>query len=414
MRALTPGLSKKGGGRLVKEGEQNMLAPEGEFRFTRLENVQYGPGKIMALGRELDRRGLKRALIVTGKTLGASPLMDRVKRALDQRLAGVFSGIRQHVPHSTLVAAVEEARRVNADCLVGFGGGSPIDAAKLVAMAILTGSAAAAPIDFGARKTEAVGPELPNFAIPTTLSAAEFTPGGGMTNEETRRKGGRFDERLQSKVVILDPALTLETPDWLWASTGIKALDHALECSYSTRSQMICDTLAAKAIRILRTHLLPSFKGPGHEQVAHRGMCQLGAWLSIFGMLNTRLGISHALGHQIGARWDVPHGVTSCITVPHVLRFMAQTAPQRFEAIAEGFEVKFDPANPGAAAMECAQRAAEFVRSLGVPTSLSEAGVPRSELSEIIEPVLAEINGARSLDRPVTAQEMTALLEGAY
>ena len=143
-------------------------------------------------------------------------------------------------------------------------------------------------------------------------------------------------------------------------------------------------------------------------------MCQLGAWMSIFGMLNTRLGISHALGHQIGARWDVPHGVTSCITVPHVLRFMAQTAPQRFEAIAEGFEVKFDPANPGAAAMECAQRAAEFVRSLGVPMSLSEAGVPRSELGEIIEPVLAEINGARSLDRPVTAQEMTALLEAAY
>jgi len=143
-------------------------------------------------------------------------------------------------------------------------------------------------------------------------------------------------------------------------------------------------------------------------------MCQLGAWMSIFGMINTRLGISHALGHQIGSRWNVPHGVTSCITVPHVMRFMAQAAPQRFEAIAEGFEVAFDPADPRRAAIECAERAAQFIGELGVPTRLSEAGVPQTEIEEIIEPVLAEINGARTLETPVTAKDMTALLEAAY
>ena len=391
-----------------------MQAPEGEFRLTKLENVLYGPGKITGIGRELDRRGLKRALVITGKTLGESPLIGRVKRALDFRLAGVFCGIRQHVPSKTMLAAVEEAKRVDADCLIAFGGGSPIDAAKLVQMAILTGSSTSEPIDFSRSKTVVVGPELPNFAIPTTLSAGEFTGGAGMTDEVTRHKGGRFDERLQPKVVIMDPALTLETPDWLWASTGVKALDHAVECSYSARHQLISDTLAAKAIRILRAHLPASFKGPGIEQVAHRGMCQLGAWLSIFGAMNTRLGISHALGHQIGARWDVPHGVTSCITVPHVMRFMAQAAPERFEAIAEGFEVAFDSANPRPAALECAERAAAFVRELGVPTRLSEAGVPRAEIEQIIEPVLAEINGAKSLGRPLTAQEMTELLKAAY
>jgi alcohol dehydrogenase len=391
-----------------------MQAPEGEFRFTKLESVVYGPGKLMAIGRELDRRELKRALVITGKSLAASPLIDRVKSALDGRLAGVFSGIQQHVPSKTLAAAVEEAKRVQADCLIGFGGGSPIDAAKLVAMAIMTGDTAPQAIDFRQAKVEAVGPQLPNFAIPTTLSAAEFTGGGGMTDETTRHKGGRFDQRLQPLAVILDPALTLQTPDWLWASTGIKALDHAVECAYSSRRQLICDTLATRAIKLLRMHLAPSFKGPGYEQVAHRGMCQLGAWMSIFGMLNTRLGISHALGHQIGARWDVPHGVTSCITVPHVMRFMAQAAPHRFEAIAEGFEVPFDASNPRPSAMQCAERAAEFIQSLGVSTRLSEAGVPRAELDQIIEPVLAEINGAQTLEHPVTAQDMTALLEAAY
>jgi alcohol dehydrogenase class IV len=391
-----------------------MQAPEGEFRFTQLEKVVYGAGKLMAIGRELERRGLKRALVITGKSLGESPLIDRVRGALGERLAGIFSGIRQHVPSRTLAAAVEEAKRVQADCLIGFGGGSPIDAAKLVAMAIMTGDAAPRAIDFRRSETVVVGPELPNFAIPTTLSAAEFTGGAGMTDETTRHKGGRFDERLQPLAVIMDPALTLSTPDWLWASTGIKALDHAVECAYSSRRQLICDTLAARAIKVLRTHLLPSFKGPGIDQVAHRGMCQLGAWMSIFGMVNTRLGISHALGHQIGSRWDVPHGVTSCITVPHVMRFMAQAAPQRFEAIAEGFEVPFDPADPRPAARQCAERAAEFIRELGVPTRLGEAGVPRAELGQIVEPVLGEINGARTLENPVTAKDMTALLEAAY
>jgi maleylacetate reductase len=391
-----------------------MEAPDGEFRFTMLESVLYGPGKIVALGRELDRRELSRALIITGKTLGASPLLERVKRALDHRLAGVFSGVQQHVPSRNVVEAVELATKLNADCLVGFGGSSPTDAAKLVTIAMLTGTTEVAPIDFARRQTRVTGPELPNFAIPTTLSAGEFTPGAGVTDEETRHKGGRWDARAQAKAVILDPALTLQTPEWLWASTGVKALDHALECSYSMRHQLVCDTLAARAIRILRTHLLPSFKGPGPDQVAHRGMCQLGAWLSIFGMMNTRLGISHALGHQIGARWDVPHGVTSCITVPHAMRFMAQAAPQRFEAIAEGFEVSFDPAEPRPAAMRCAEMAGEFVRELGVPTRLRDVGVQKAELSQIIEPVLAEINGAKTLERPVTAQEMTALLEAAY
>ncbi len=391
-----------------------MQAPEGEFRFTQLETVVYGPGKLNAIGHELERHGLKRALVITGRTLGSSPLIERVKAALEGRLVGVYSGISQHVPSKTLTGAIEEAKRTQADCLIGFGGGSPIDAAKLVAMALMTGDAAARPLDFRRAETVVVGPVLANFAIPTTLSAAEFTAGAGMTDEATRRKGGRFDERLQPRAVIMDPALTLQTPDWLWASTGVKALDHAVECAYSLRHQLICDTLAARAIKVLRRHLPASFKGPGYDQVAHRGMCQLAAWMSIFGMINTRLGISHALGHQIGSRWNVPHGVTSCITVPHVMRLMAQRAPQRFEAIAEGFEVPFDSAKPGPAAMQCAERAAQFIRELGVPTRLSQAGVPRSEIEEIIEPALAEINGARTLEQPVTAQDMVALLEAAY
>src|SRR5580704_11986583 len=114
-------------------------APNGEFNFTRLERVIFGPGKVESLGRELERRELKRAVVVTGKTLGRSKLLEKVTAALGARCAAVYKGAQQHVPVQTVRELVAEIRRVDADCLVSFGGGSPIDTAKVAASVILTG-----------------------------------------------------------------------------------------------------------------------------------------------------------------------------------------------------------------------------------------------------------------------------------
>jgi alcohol dehydrogenase len=387
-----------------------MSPTSGEFRFTRLENVIFGAGSVERLGRELDRHGVRRALLVTGQTLSRSRLLDTVKRAAGSALAGVFGGTAQHAPSTTIAALAAEARRVDADGFLSFGGGSPIDSAKAAAFILMGGRPA--------RRTEARpaprdAREYPHIAIPTTLSAAEFTPGGGVTEEATREKGGVWDPRLQARTVILDPALTVETPAWLWAGTGMRALDHAVEGAYSARRQLLTDTLAARAISLLNEHLKPSMAGTPDE-LEHRMQCQLAAWLSIFGATNTRFGISHALGHQIGPYWDVPHGHTSCITLPHVMRFMAAIAPERFAPIAEGFGIRFDAANPKPAALECADRAAAFIRQFEVPTRLRDAGVPRDELARIAGTVLAEVEGSGAVGRQVTREDLIALLEAAY
>ena len=150
----------------------------GEYDFTRLETVVFGVGKVEALGRELSRRGAKRALIVTGKTLGQSKLLDQVKRAAGNALAGVFSGAAQHVPSQTVTELVAEARRVGADAMVSFGGGSPIDTVKNAAWQLMGGRAGSRTIDFAsAATTSGSGGEILHIAIPTTLSAGEFTPG---------------------------------------------------------------------------------------------------------------------------------------------------------------------------------------------------------------------------------------------
>jgi alcohol dehydrogenase len=387
----------------------------GEYHFTRLENVIFGAGKVEALGRELSRRGAKRALIVTGKTLGNSKLLDKVKSAAGTALAGVFTGAAQHVPSHTVEALVAEARRLEADAMVSFGGGSPIDTVKNAAWALMGGKSGSRIIDFaaGATETSRRG-EMLHIAIPTTLSAGEFTPAGGVTDEATRVKGGVADPRLQAKAVILDPALAVETPAWLWASTGMRALDHAVEGSYSTRHQLVTDTLAARAITLLNAHLLPSLQTHGDDELEHRLQCQLAAWLSIFGMSNTRGGISHALGHQIGPYWNVPHGITSCITLPHVMRFMAGVAADRFGPIAEGFGVRFDERNPRSAALECADRTAKFISKFEVATRLRDVGVPREEISRIAGTVLEEVKRANTVGVDVKLEQLVQILESAY
>jgi alcohol dehydrogenase len=369
-------------------------APAGEFLMSRLERVIYGPGKIDALGADLERRGLSRALVVT--TLGGFPILNTVTAALGARCAGVFTGIVQHVPRGTVNALEAEIERVNADCLVSFGGGSPIDSCKVAIYGML------------AKR------ELIHIAIPTTLSAAEYTSAGGVTDESTRVKGGVYDARVAPRTVIADPLLCLDTPDWLWVTTGMRALDHAIECAYAIRHQPISDALASKSIALLVKHLPASIRTKGDESVAHRGHCLTASWFSIFGAMNTRFGLSHLLGHQIGPRWNVPHGVTSCITLPHAMRFMADLAAERFGPIAEGFGIPFDPANPKPAALACADRTSEFIAQFDVPKTLKAAGVPHEEIGQIVDPITHELEKMGVTDRPLTRAEVLGLLEVSY
>lgn len=371
-------------------------APVGEFNLSRLERVIYGPGKIAALKDEMEKRGLHRALVVTTDVVAALPILNEVTGALGSRCAGVFAGVVMHVPRKTTELLQQEIERVDADCLVSFGGGSPIDSSKVASYGLLS------------RR------ELIHIAVPTTLSAAEYTHAGGVTDESTRVKSGVYDPRVLPRIVINDAKLTLYTPDWLWVTTGMRALDHAIECAYAIRHQPISDALASKSIALLTEHLPASIRTEGDERLAHRGHCQMAAWFSIYGAMNTRFGLSHLLGHQIGPRWNVPHGVTSCITLPNSMRFMAGIAPDRFGPIAEGFRIPFDAANPKPAAVACADRTWEFIAQFDVPKTLRDAGVPRDEMAQIVAPIARELEHQGVVDPPVTEKEVLELLESMY
>lgn len=383
--------------------------PFGIFRFPSADRVAFGKGSVRRLGQELDRAGCQRALVLTGQSIATNTdLLWYVEQILGPRHAATYTGVRQHVPASTVAEAADLAHEAGADCLISLGGGSPIDTAKAVAYRLAFGADERDAAD--AAKERAARPTLlPHFAIPTTLSAAEFTHVGGVTDETTRIKRGVAEPRLMPRTVFLDPEMTLPTPMLLWLSTGIKALDHAIERFLSPEHQPLTDALALEAVRLLFANLERTRDAP-HDLTA-RLYCQIAAWMSIFGAADVRTGLSHALGHQIGARCDVPHGITSCITLAPVLRFVGPAIPERMGALGRAMGLASLPTHPEALAETVAERGEMLVEALGLPTRLRETGIARAELSAIASATFPEVAARRQPRAIAGVEDLQALLD---
>ena len=365
-----------------------------KYDFTSIgpDRVISGIGALNELPGALQDLGVKRALLVTGRTLATkTELVSLVADTLGSCHAGTFSECGQHVPESSVDKAFAEAVAFNVDSLVVFGGGSPVDTAKLVVLKMIEAG---------------LGP-ISQVAIPTTLSAGEFTHAAGMTNEKTRVKHVYLDQTMQPEVILYDPVLTRPTPPELWLTTGIKALDHAIEGVWWPNCHPFLETLRLGAIADLTEHLARS-KDP--DALNDRLACQHAAWKSILGLLSAKdvgFRLSHPLGHQIGARWDVPHGVTSCITLPAAARFLHERSGEAQAKIAQAMGL---PSDRGAApAIEA------FFETLNIPRRLSETGADRDEIPLVAEAVAAELNQLNAPDQDIaTAERLTELLASVW
>src|SRR5207249_6409993 len=217
--------------------------------------------------------------------------------------------IAQHAPIDQVERAIKDAREAGVDGVVSFGGGSPIDAAKMVALRL---------------------GGLPHVAVPTTLSVAELAAGAGFT-DETGTKSGMRDPDLLPDAVIYDAEMTLATPMELWLSTGIRALDHAVEGFLAEGEHPFNDVMSLEAIRRLFHSLPRALAAPDDAGV--RTENQLAAWFSFTLPGASASGLSHMMGKQIGARHGIPHGVTSCLLLPHVMRYLGPRMPERMAAL---------------------------------------------------------------------------------
>ena len=278
------------------------------FQYANPPAILWGNGSVAHLTAELNRLGSKWPAVVTTRSLVESvPLLQLITQGPATAVVG------QHAPIKDVEAAILQADEAYADGVVSFGGGSPIDAAKILALRL-------------GEKRQVLRGALPHIAIPTTLSVAELAAGAGFT-DETGTKGGMRDARLLPDVVIYDAKLTLKTPMELWLSTGIRALDHAVEGFLADGEHPFNDVMALEAIRRLFDSLPRAKADPKDLDV--RTENQLAAWFSFTLPGASAAGLSHVMGKQIGARHGIPHGVTSCLLLPHVMRYLgrAKTLP---------------------------------------------------------------------------------------
>jgi maleylacetate reductase len=218
-------------------------------------------------------------------------------------------------------------------------------------------------------------PGVRMIAIPTTLSAGEFSAGAGCTDTARHVKESFSHPQMIPRTVILDPAAAEPTPEWLFLSTGIRAVDHAVEDICSIDGQPISEGAAYHALRLLGKGL-PAVKADPDDREA-RLDCQIGAWMSMVGsQTGVSKGASHGIGHVLGGTAGVPHGYTSCIMLPHVLRFNDPVNHEKQARVSEALGRAGEPA---------ADVVAQLIAGLGLPSRLRDVGVKPEQLDLIAE-----------------------------
>jgi maleylacetate reductase len=379
-----------------------------------IERVVYGKPAGPALRAEAERLGAHRVFVTTSKSVAQSALLAEVIRELGDRYAGVYAGITAHSPRPCVIEGAALARDAKADLIVAVGGGSVIDATKVMLIALWQGVAtiddldlyrAGRPKEGAAPPAEAIKPPanaVRMIAVPTTLSAAEFNAFAGVSDP---RKGIKesFGHRLVvPRVIVLDPAATLATPMDLMLSTGLKAVDHAVERLCSQQANPFAIGTATEALKLL-TRALPAHKARPDELDTRLDL-QFGMWLSIgAGTSGVGVGASHGIGHVLGAACHVPHGHTSCVMLPSVLRWNLPLNGERQKRVSEAF------GKPETAA---ADLVAGLVASLGLPQRLSDVGVGKDRFREIADKSMhdrAVLNNPRPIRGPAEVIEILEL-----
>ncbi len=379
-----------------------------------IERVVYGKPAGLSLLAEAERLGARRVFVTTSKSVAQSALLAGVIRDLGERYAGVYAGITAHSPRPCVIEGAQRARDAKADLIVAVGGGSVIDATKVMLIALWQNATriedldlyrAGRPKEGAAPPAESIKPPadaIRMIAVPTTLSAAEFNAFAGVSDPRHGIKESFGHRLVVPRVIVLDPAATLATPMELMLSTGLKAIDHAVERLCSQQANPFAIGTATEALKLLARAL------PGHkarpDDMETRLDLQFGMWLSIgAGTSGVGVGASHGIGHVLGAACGVPHGHTSCVMLPSVLRWNLPANADRQKRVSEAF------GKPGTPA---ADLVAGLVADLGLPRRLAEVGVGRDRFREIGEKSMhdrAVLNNPRPIKGPDQVVEILEL-----
>lgn len=334
--------------------------------------VVFGPGSLAELGSELERLGIRKAMLLS--TADQATLAAQAQRQLGNQAGGLFSRATMHTPTSVTADALAHLKDWSCDGLVALGGGSTIGLGK--ALALRT--------------------DLPQIAIPTTYAGSEMTPILGET--EAGRKTTQRTPKVLPETVIYDVDLTLSLPSRLSATSGINALAHAVEALYAREANPITSLMAEESIAAL-ARSLPRIVAAPHDGEA-RTDAQYGAWLAGSCLGTVGMALHHKICHVLGGSFDLPHAETHTVMLPHVTAYNETAVPKAMERIARA--LSSDTAWSGLFALN---------QALGVPTSLRELGMPGDGVDRA---VAAAMQDQYWNPRQIDQDTLRAMLERAW
>jgi len=394
--------------------------------FYSTERIVFGNGAIGQLDSILQRLKAKNILLVTDPGIKNAGIVDRISSLLEHANyeTVIYDQVVPEPPVDSAMDCYKFAKsQMDIDAVIGLGGGSSIDMAKIVALLVAHGGH---PLDYYGGENQVPGPIAPLVAIPTTAgTGSEVTSVAVLTDVENNLKVGISDNYLRPTVALLDPELTLGLPAYVTACSGIDALSHAIE-AYTAKpsayiqaegnilfqgSIPISDALAYRAIELIAKNL-PIAVQQGSNLEARSNML-MGSLLAGMAFSNAGTAAAHALAYPIGGLVKSPHGEVTGLLLPYVMEYNAAVETEKMVRISQAFNVNSDGLSDKEAALAASKAVVTLLGEIGLPTKLTEIGIKEEDIPEIAEKTLQIDRLIRNNPRMPTQHSLEGLLRKA-
>jgi len=379
------------------------------FRTTK--RILFGGGSVEKIGQEAQLLKAKKILIVTDPGIIQSGLLETVEKPL--RSAGIplaiFNGVEPDPRIEVVEKSLELAKRERVDLIIGFGGGSSLDIAKVTSILVTN----LGKIDgfFGVDLVPEPG--VPMILIPTTAgTGSEVTPIAILSDTREKLKKGVVSSYLFPEVAIVDPKLTMGLPPAVTASTGMDALTHAVEAYISLNATDLTDLLALRAMELIAKNLRMAY-AQGENLMVRSNMME-GSLLAGMAFANAGVAAVHAFSYPLGGEFHIPHGLANTLMLPYVMRYNIISCPCKFARMAKAFGEKSE----GLSDLDAAETAVKSIERLcddiQVPRRLRAMGIPESAVPKMAESAMKVTRLLANNPRKIALADAIAIYQSAY
>jgi alcohol dehydrogenase class IV len=382
------------------------------FTFNTSKSIQFGVGALERIGDLAKAHIGERVMLVTDPGMMSTGIVDRALQIL--AAAGVsvelFKEVAADPPEAVILKAAEQAKAADIAGVIGLGGGSSLDVAKLVSLLALGKENLKDVYGVGNAK----GPRLPLILVPTTSgTGSEVTPISIVTTG-TNEKMGVVSPVILPDIALLDPELTYGLPAHVTAATGIDAMVHAIEAyaSASANNNPLSRMLATQALTLMGRSILKAVH-EGSDTEARSDML-LGSMLAGQAFANSPVAAVHALAYPLGGHFHIPHGLSNALVLPHVLRFNVVTSPRPYSDLAPYAFPELSKFEGQERAAAFCDRLAELSRDCGLQPNLSAMNIPEDILPKLASDAMNQTRLLVNNPRPVTEADALAIYRAAY